>query len=218
MRSHAVPLVVALAAVLSAPGCGEESPAPTAGPGPDGTPPAAAPADAADAPAVTPPTDRRQVEFLGLRAPKPVTWIWQPPRHELRLANYIVPGIGDGDAAHLVISHLGEDQGGTVDANIDRWAAAFRGPDGGPVAPDVERLTVAGMPVTVVELAGAWMKPGTGWHTADQRLLAAVLETPTGPVFIQLSGASDTVARNRDPFLELVRGIRAGDGAAAPPP
>ena len=71
----------------------------------------------------------------------------------------------------------------------------------------VERIEVDSMAVHLVELEGDYMKTGTQWYTADQMLIAAIVEAPIGNVFIRFSGDASTVLTNRAEFLEMIRGL-----------
>lgn len=157
----------------------------------------------------TPSDDPKMARFLGLVAPKPVTWIEHPPSSKVRAANYTVPGRDGSEAAHVVVFHFGRDEGGTVDRNILRWQSQFKpDADGTPQQPTVDRFEVDGMPVTLVELAGQWQKMGAQWYTPDQLFLSAIVEAPAGKVFIRFAGQTATVQANRDAFMAMIRGLR----------
>jgi hypothetical protein len=145
--------------------------------------------------------------FVGLRAPKPATWISQPRTSRMRAAQFLVPGSESSDAAHVIVFYFGEGQGGDVQSNIDRWTAQFRSEDGQLVEPVVSQLEADGMPVTMVELAGAWQDMGAASHKPGVLFLAAIVESPSGNVFIRFVGPADVVNRDRAAFMELVRGI-----------
>ena len=150
--------------------------------------------------------------FKDYRAPVPTAWQSQPPSSSMRVAQYRVPaapGSGDGEA---VVFYFGKGQGGTVEANIERWTSQFSNPDGRPVIPRVQKLTANGLAVTIVELNGSYARGvGTGPQgeaKPNQTLLAAVVETPEGNVTIQLYGSKETVAAQRKGFDAMVRGFK----------
>lgn len=174
------------------------------------TPPAQIPTSAPAAgsapapPAAAADPDPKQVHFAGFVAPKPVTWLWQPPTNRMRSANYVVAAeSGDSHADLIVFQGIG----GGVDKNIERWVGQFRSPDQGPVEPTRTELTVAGVPVTVVELEGEYMRMGAGSFTPNQRFIAAIIQAPEGDIQITLSGQSETVAANRDAFMAMINGM-----------
>ncbi len=73
---------------------------------------------------------------------------------------------------------------------------------------NAETFEVDGMPVTVVELAGSWMKMGAAWYTPDQLFLSAIVESPVGNIFIRFAGETATVEANRDDFRRMIDGLR----------
>ncbi|MHC4414517.1 MAG: hypothetical protein ACYS0G_04455 [Planctomycetota bacterium] len=156
-----------------------------------------------------PSDDPEKVEFVGLVAPKPAAWIERPPAGTMRAANFTVPGTEGQEAAQLVVFYFGPGQGGSIDSNIARWQSQFKPqPDGTPTEPRIDGLEADGMPVTLVELAGEWQQMNTTWYQPDQLFLAAIVEAPTGNVFIRLTGQTATVEANRGAFMDMVEGLR----------
>ncbi len=175
--------------------------------------PAPAPATPAARDPVRPSDDPRTARFLGLEAPKPATWIEQPPTSAMRKAEYTVPG-RDGHPQARVVVFFFAGSGGSVELNIARWQSQFRpGPDGSPPEPVVETLEADGMKVTLVELRGDWMRMGAPSHTPDQVVLHAIVEAPAGPVFIQFAGTTATVEANLEDFRTMILGLKKGGGS-----
>jgi hypothetical protein len=142
----------------------------------------------------------------GLRWSEPAGWKRLDSAGSMRKASYEVPPAeGDSDPAGLGIFHFGS-QGGTIDANIDRWVSQFQGASreqlkrtqrssGGLVQHivEIERGTFAsGMP-------GGPTAPKEGWA-----LLGAIVETPSGPWFFKLVGPQRTVQQARNEFFRLL--------------
>ncbi len=153
--------------------------------------------------------DPGTARFLGLTAPKPVTWIEHPPTGSMREANYTVPGRDGNEAAQIVVFYFGPTQGGTIENNISRWRSQFQLDENGDVPePKIERFEVDSMPVTLLELTGEWMEMGTVSFTPDQVFLSAIVEAPVGKVFIRFTGPTATVQANREDFMSLLRGLR----------
>lgn len=159
-------------------------------------------------PSTSPPDDPTTAVFLGLKTTKPATWLWQPPKRSMRKANYLIPGRNGSEPAELIVTHFPEAPGNTPEANIQRWTSQFRSADGGPAKAEVERLTVEGMPVTLMEINGEYMGMGGAWHKADQRMIVAMVQAPAGSVFIKLLGPDDTVLVNREAFIDFIRGLK----------
>lgn len=154
------------------------------------------------------------VQLLNYKAPVPAAWVQQPPANNMRLAQYLVPGESNAGDGEVIVFYFGQGQGGSVEANTERWASQFTSADGKPVKPAVKKLKTNGIPVTVIELNGTYAR-GIGMGTAgnmsrpDQTLLAAVFETPRGNVTVHLYGPRATVAANRKAFDQMVRGFRS---------
>ncbi len=153
--------------------------------------------------------DPKTASFLGLTAPKPVTWIEHPPTGTMRAANYTVPGRDGNEAAHIVVFYFGPTQGGTIDDNIQRWRTQFQVDENGDLPePKIDRFDVDSMPVTLIELAGEWQEMGSVSFTLDQVFLMAIVEAPVGRVFIRFAGQTATVEANREDFMAMIRGLR----------
>ena len=160
------------------------------------------------APLTSPPADARVADFVGLRGSTDPTWRWEPPKNAMRVINWKVPGTDGEEPAELVIMQFPEAAGNTRDANIDRWSRQFYSGDL-PTQADVSDLTVATMPVTLVELQGEYLGMGGGWHKENYTMLVAMVEAPVGSVFIKLLGPTETIDQNRDAYMALVEGLHA---------
>jgi hypothetical protein len=155
------------------------------------------------------------VAFLTFQSSVPDAWVAETPKSEMRQLQFSVPALpgGEGgDGAEFVVYFFGPGQGGTLEANIERWQSQFKGPDGAPVAPTVTQIGSEAIPATLVELRGSYgrsvgMGPGDDVQT-DRMLLAGVIETPEGNLFPQLHGPADLVAAQRDGFIAFVKGIQ----------
>ena len=138
-----------------------------------------------------------------LKFKAPDGWTVEKPTSSMRVAQYKLPKVeGDNDDATLVLYYFGATQGGTAQANIDRWIGQMQQPDGSDSKSKAktESRTVNGLKVTTVDVTGVYtaeMAPGskTFHNDADYRLRAAVIETPKGNYFVKLAGPAKTVAR-----------------------
>ena len=154
----------------------------------------------------------KQVEFLGLASKLPASWQEEQPSSDMRLAQFVVPGGREDLAANLIVYYFGQGQGGSAEANINRWQSQFSKPGGGVVEPSIEKLEVSGMAVTVVELRGDYAR-GVGMGPAgsaapDRILLASIVEAPRGNLYIQLHGPAATVSAQREIYLDFIRQIQ----------
>ena len=133
----------------------------------------------------------------------PEGWTVEKPSSSMRAAQYKLPKTeGDKDDASLVLYYFGASQGGTPQANIDRWIGQIQQPDGSASKDKAktESMTINGLKVSTVDVTGTYtaeMAPGsqTFHNDADYRLRAAVIETPKGNYFVKLAGPAKTVAR-----------------------
>lgn len=145
----------------------------------------------------------------------PVEWeapeAWQKvqPSSSMRKAQYKLPGPEGAAPATLAVYYFGAQQGGSVQANIDRWTGQFETAEGGSGsdAAETTKREVAGMTVHMVDVAGTF-NPGRGMGAGgpkqDHRMLASIVETGRGPVFFKLVGPEQTVGSHESEFESLV--------------
>jgi hypothetical protein len=127
----------------------------------------------------------------------------------MRAATYIVPPAqGDKTSSECVVYFFGSGQGGSVEANMDRWKSQFT-QAGKPAPAQIQKRMVHGLPVTTIESSGDYS--GMGGPLADRqtveasyRLLGAIVEGPEGNVFIKFAAPAKTVAANQQNFEQLV--------------
>ena len=136
------------------------------------------------------------------RTTPPAGWTAEKPTSDMRLAQYKLPkAAGDSEDALLVVYYFGEGQGGSPQANIDRWINQIKQPDGGSSAEraKTETLKVNGLEVNTVDVSGNYsggMSPDSAPSDskAIYRLRAAVVQTPKGSYFVKLTGPEKTVS------------------------
>jgi hypothetical protein len=147
-----------------------------------------------------------------LRYKAPDGWVTEKPSSGMRVAQYKLPRAeGDPEDASLVLYYFGATQGGSTQANIERWIGQMRQPDGSSSKEKAktENLTVNGLKVTTVDVTGTFtaeMTPGAGdqRNDANYRLRAAVIETPKGNYFAKLVGPVKTIARWEQAFTDYL--------------
>jgi hypothetical protein len=149
----------------------------------------------------------------GIRWTPPATWKAEAPR-PMRAATYSIPlAAGEQGVAECVVNFFGQGQGGGVDANIERWRGQMRGPDGTPATAKIDKRTVRGIPITVIDTTGTYTGMGGpmmgGAKTAaGYRLIGAIAEGPGGSVFFKLTGPIKTVAAQQKNFEQLLASIQ----------
>jgi len=150
-----------------------------------------------------------------------ITWVDPPglrrvaPKNAMRKASYEVPrASGDAEDGELAVFYFGPGQGGSIDANVDRWVKQFA-----DVSPnDVKRADreANGLRQHTVRIehgtfdAGQMAMGGSKGPKKDYALEGAIVETPSGAYFFKMTGPSRTVLAARGPFLQLLDSVRAG--------
>ncbi|MDQ3473710.1 MAG: hypothetical protein M3447_08235 [Acidobacteriota bacterium] len=157
--------------------------------------------------------DRPKQPSGELRFKAPSEWVVEKPSSSMRLAQYKLPKAeGDSEDASLVLYFFGENQGGSVQANLERWVSQFEQSDGSSSSAKakLETITVNNLKVATIDLAGTYVAetaPGSGVRhkNPDYRLRAAVIETPKGAHYVKLVGPSKTVNRWEKAFNEYLQ-------------
>jgi len=162
---------------------------------------------------VSPQSNSTQSPTGELRFKAPDGWTVEKPSSSMRVAQYKLPKAeGDKADASLVLYFFGSNQGGTPEANIDRWIGQMKQPDGSSSKDKAktETLTINGLKLTTVDVTGTYtaeMAPGSGsFHDdANYRLRAAVLETPKGNYFVKLAGPAKTISRWEQSYMDYLK-------------
>lgn len=148
----------------------------------------------------------------GIHWTTPSSWKAQPPR-PMRAATYVVPAAaGEREDGECAVYFFGAGQGGTVDANIKRWAGQFQQPGGAAAAAKTAKRTINGFAVTTVDVSGTYTGMGGPMAAShppqpNYRLLGAIVEAPQGLVFFKFTGPAKTVAANQAVFDKMLASI-----------
>ena len=139
----------------------------------------------------------------------PAGWQKAENPNPMRKATFKIPHAeGDAEDAELSVSQAG----GTVDANVQRWAGQFERGKDEPVSR--KQMKVGDLDVTVVELHGTFAgggmpgAPAAGPKT-NWALLGAIVETQGSLTFFKLTGPEKTVQSAKPAFDKFVEGFRA---------
>src|SRR5204863_239134 len=128
-------------------------------------PAGSAPQDAGSesAPAAPAPAPQSVADVSGLTWTVPAGWREGGAR-AMRLATYIIGGPDPKLLGECAVFHFGPGLGGGVDENIDRWVGQFA------ATPNTARrvLTVHGIKITRVEVAGTFLAPGVDMQSQAQ--------------------------------------------------
>jgi hypothetical protein len=148
-----------------------------------------------------------------LRYKAPEGWTAEKPTSDMRVAQYKLPKAeGDSEDALLVLYYFGQGQGGTPQANVDRWLNQMKQPDGQPSKEraKMETLTVNGLQVNTVDVTGNYsggMDPNSAPADSKSiyRLRAAIIDTPKGSYFVKLTGPEKTVGRWDQAYTDYIK-------------
>ena len=146
----------------------------------------------------------------GIKWTVPSSWKAEAER-PMRLATYTVPAAaGDSEPGECGVYYFGQGQGGSVQANMDRWIGQFQSKE--PAKRD--QRTVHGMKVTTVDVSGAYagmagpMAKTQSAPKPNYRLLGAIVEGTQGSVFFKFTGPAKTVAQNQAAFDKLLSSLQ----------
>jgi hypothetical protein len=150
-----------------------------------------------------------------LKYDTPPGWIARPVSSASRVAEFALARVNsDAEDASLIVYFFGG-QGGTTQANLDRWLGQMTQPDG-RASKDVAKtsaFTANGLPVTLLDVGGTYvaeLTPGSAerHNKPNFRLLAAVVETREGPYFVKATGPARTMARWHDSVITFLESLR----------
>jgi hypothetical protein len=152
-----------------------------------------------------------------LKFEAPAGWVSKTPSSSMRLAEFTLPKVaGDAEDATVTVYFFGSGQGGTVQANLDRWIGQMAQPNS-RASKDVAKTTTlqsrSGLKVTLVDVSGTYIAevtPGSAerFNKPGFRQLAAVVETPNGPHFVKLTGPAATVAKWEASAMGFLKSLR----------
>ena len=139
---------------------------------------------------------------------KPPVWTDRAPASSMRVAEFVVPkAAGDPEDGEVIIYYFAGG-GGSVEANLQRWATQFKSTKD----PVRTTATVNGLKLTTLDVSGTYvaeMRPGSTEHYNKPgfRMRATVVETPKGPYFIKLTGPTRTVDTAGATFDEFLKSL-----------
>lgn len=142
----------------------------------------------------------------------PASWQTLALTNPMRKASYRIPRTkGDSDDAELAVFYFGAGQGGSIQANVDRWLNQFSGVSKSAVVR--EQRTANGLRQHVIKLDhaefNAGMPGGPTQPKANWGLLGAIVETTAGPYFFKITGPSATLKVNEKSFYEFLDTVKS---------
>jgi hypothetical protein len=136
----------------------------------------------------------------------PAGWEWVETTSSMRKAQLRVPGPDKPDkneSAEVVFFYFGEGNGGGVKANVDRWMSQFQNQSN----PKVENTKVGKHDVTWVQVEGTYLSGMPGGPQTPQpnsMLCGAIIENPSGNVFVKMTGPASLVKSSKDAFKKMI--------------
>ncbi|MEE9217726.1 MAG: hypothetical protein V3U98_01525 [Acidobacteriota bacterium] len=201
-------LAAGLAALLWTQGCSRHA-----------TPPGAETADHAASgaqtlPQAVPPGNGSRGSAAGVSWSASPSWELAPER-PMRVATYRIPAVSaDEQDAECAVFFFGGSQGGSVEANIQRWQGQFANEEGSPAFGESHRATreIHGLAVTTIDIYGTYLFSPTPMSPQKipkpgYRMLGAIIEAPGGNVFFKLTGPEATVAASAPGFESLLQSL-----------
>lgn len=159
------------------------------------------------------------IEVSGLAWKVPEGWRRVTPR--AATGSMAVPRAAEirisdaGGEAEVYWTAFRAGSGGDGEANVRRWASMMRdgANTGANAAYKSEQIDVAGVRVTLFDSTGMFMGSASGMGgsaqpTANMRMLAALIENPSGSVSIRLLGPAPTVAAAKDRWDAMIRQMK----------
>jgi hypothetical protein len=145
----------------------------------------------------------------------PKGWLRKQPRVRIIDYEFAVPAAeGDSQGGRVTVTVAG----GGIDANLQRWYGQFTQPDGSKTSDKakVEQQEIAGHKVHLVDISGTYAEsmgggpfaPGKVTERPAYRMLAAIIETPSGLYFIKFYGPQKTVAAGAAAFRKMIEGLK----------
>ncbi len=133
----------------------------------------------------------------------------------MRAATYTVPAeAGDPEPGEIAVFYFGPNEGGGVQANIDRWIGQMQQPDGSDSTKKAKVEKVQGaVALTMLDLTGTYLaSSGPMMQVSAEkpgfRMMGAIAEGPQGAVFFKFTGPEKTVQANAAKYMEMVKGVR----------
>ncbi len=118
-----------------------------------------------------------------------------------------MPGHAGSPPAEVTFFHFGAGQGGSVQANVDRWFKQFS--DG---YTDVKSEQAGSTTITFVKAEGTFASGMPGGPTTPMKNYAmrgAILESSSGDVYVKMTGPKEVVKGAALALEKMVRGAAA---------
>lgn len=153
--------------------------------------------------------DDRQIELGKLVLEAPKAWEKKKPQSRIVAYEFSASSKDEKDDARFTVMKAG----GTIEANLQRWYAQFKQPDGGSTKEraKVEKKQIAGRDVHLVDIAGTYIAPpfAGGGVFPNYRMLGGIVVADDGLYFLKFLGPRETIAEHEKAFARMVENLRA---------
>lgn len=158
-----------------------------------------------------PPIDK--AAMAGLVFVAPAGWVKEEPSVAMRREQYRLPKQGaDAVDATVTVSVMAPDDGGKVEANLQRWAGMFAQPDGSKSRDALKQSTrkLGSANVIEIDLSGTYVVDETIMGGANKynepgwRMLISWIQSPTGNYYVKVVGPAATVGHWEPSFRQFV--------------
>jgi hypothetical protein len=155
------------------------------------------------------------VAIDGLHSQTPADWLDQKSANPMRVYQFRVPR-ADGDPADAEVTiFYFRGQGGSAQANVERWKGMFMAPEGKSIddVTHIDRFKVGDVDATYVDIRGTYKFKARPMDTKaelkpDYRMLAVVFESKKGPYYFRMVGPNKTVTQHKQGFEDWVKGFK----------
>jgi len=133
---------------------------------------------------------------------RPEGWNWVVPTSPMRKAQLSISG-NSSEPVEVNFFHFGPGQGGSVQANVDRWFNQFQNAE-----TSQKETTIAGVRVIYVDASGTFLSGMPGASTTPKEkyaLKGAILKDDVGgDVFVKMTGPIEFVAASGELFQSMI--------------
>lgn len=137
---------------------------------------------------------------------KPIGWTWVAGDTGMRKAQFAVTDDKIAGKAEVVFYHFGAGQGGSAQANVDRWLGQFQEARD-KINEKVEARKVGARQITFVQAEGTYlsgMPGGPKTPIPNAKLHGAILEHADGNVFVRMTGPKALVEKTSPAFVQMI--------------
>lgn len=156
-----------------------------------------------------------EATVAGITYNLPTDWTDLGPT-SMRQGNYYYgPAEGDADSAVMAVYYFGPDQGGTIEANLERWIMQMKMPDGSDPHNHAKMtdMMVGDIKVHLLKVPGTYTAAGGmmsqgGADKEGYLMVAAVVEGPQGNVFFKMTGPEKTASDMGAGLIKVLKALK----------